>query len=335
MEFGPHHTTATRIFQQRRRDRRLHLSLLLLLLCIGVISASKLDLPASFASGMSEFASAVNGSSGSGLGNFVETAFPPAIHTRVLQQYAPSTKSLWEEYFSYTVTESYVRFESTAFDQTETEERLIYVVPLGYIYETAIKIIETLEIAAWGTVLALLIAIPLVPAATRRFAPSLGVRAFVRGFASFNRAVPELISAMLLVLIFGFGALAGIIALGLHSAGFFIKFIADDIENSPSEPYRALSSFGFSNWQVVRWAVVPHVIPQLVAYSQYILERNVRSAAILGIVGAGGIGMELKGRWDLGQFDHVTTIVIAIFICVVAMEYLSNRLRAKIIDEAN
>ena len=326
------------IHESRKRERRYIVICLTVLLLLAGWSALRLDLPESLRAGGSELVTAIRSDKSSdsgGLKNFVRTAFPPALHIRASQEYFSTSNTPWLKKFAYKETEKTLEFDFDAPNQPIVGERTVYVIPFGYLYTTAVKVLETLEMAAWGTFLAIMIALPLAPLATSGFTPSAGVRALARGFASFNRAVPELISAMLLVLIFGFGALAGILALGLHSSGFFIKFLADDIENSPPEPYRTLRSFGLSNWHVTRWAVVPHVFPQMVAYSQYILERNVRSAAILGIVGAGGIGMELKGRWDLGQFDHVTTIVLAIFICVVALELLSNHLRAKIIDGHN
>tara|TARA_X000000950_G_scaffold285427_1_gene391359 strand:+ start:3652 stop:4668 length:1017 start_codon:yes stop_codon:yes gene_type:complete len=326
------------IHESRKREGRYIVICLTLLMLLAGWSAVRLDLPESLMTGGSELVTAIRGdksSGASGLSNFIRTAFPPALHIRVSQEYFSTSKAGWLKKFAYTETERTIEFDLDAPNRPIVGQRTVYVIPFGYLYSTTVKVLETFEMAAWGTGLAILIALPFAPLATSGFAPSSSVRTLARIFASFNRAVPELISAMLLVLIFGFGPLAGIIALGLHSSGFFIKFLADDIENSPPEPYRTLRSFGLSNWHVMRWAVVPHVFPQMVAYSQYILERNIRSAAILGIVGAGGIGMELKGRWDLGQFDHVTTLVFAIFICVVAMEILSNHFRSRIIDGPN
>ena len=82
---------------------------------------------------------------------------------------------------------------------------------------------------------------------------------------------------------------------------------------------------------MLRYAGLPPALPPFVAYTQYILERNVRTASVLGIVGAGGIGMELKGRWDLSDFGHVSTILLVIFGTVVGLETLTQRIRARII----
>jgi phosphonate transport system permease protein len=145
------------------------------------------------------------------------------------------------------------------------------------------------------------------------------------------RATPEIILAMVLVLGFGFGPVPGILALGLHSAGFLGKFFADDIENADRGPQEALRAAGAGRLGVFRLAVLPQVLPQYAAYVQYILERNVRTATIIGIVGAGGIGVELKGRWDMFHYQHVATILLAIFLTVVLLEQVVGRLRARLI----
>ncbi len=117
--------------------------------------------------------------------------------------------------------------------------------------------------------------------------------------------MPELIVALFLVLMFGFGPIAGVFALAIHTSGVLGKFFADEIENAPPARKKALSSSGASALKVLRYAVFPHVYLAWIAYVQYIFERNIRTATVLGIVGAGGIGMELKGRWDLFDYDHV------------------------------
>ena len=119
-----------------------------------------------------------------------------------------------------------------------------------------------------------------------------------------------------MVLAFGFGPAAGIMALGLHSAGFLGKFFAEDIENADVGPQDALIALGAAKWRVLKLSVLPQVMPQYVAYILYILDRNLRMATVIGLVGGGGIGQELKGRFDLFEYGHVTTIIIAIFLVV-------------------
>ena len=141
--------------------------------------------------------------------------------------------------------------------------------------------------------------------------------------------MPELIIALFLVLIYGFGPIAGVLALAIHTSGVLGKFFADEIENAPVGPQLALKSSGASRLKVLRYAVFPHVFPAWVAYVQYIFERNIRSATVLGIVGAGGIGMELKGRWDMFDYGHVSTMLFVIFIVVIVLEIVSQKIRKK------
>ncbi len=212
------------------------------------------------------------------------------------------------------------------------EESIEYlVVPYGYLLRVGTLMLQTIEIGAWGTIMALLIAAPLGVLGATNFTSNRLLYTFSRGLCSFSRSMPELIIAMFFVLLFGFGPVAGIFALGVHSFGFLGKFFADDIENSDPGPQEALRCTGANRLQVLRFAVLPQVAPQFLAYAQYILERNVRSATVLGIVGAGGVGMELKGRWDLSDYAHVSTILLVVFLTVLALEHLTQRLRRRLI----
>lgn len=205
----------------------------------------------------------------------------------------------------------------------------VLVEPLGYLGQVAAKLFETLEIALWGTLLAILIGAPLALLGARNLSPHPLLVFLSRGVVSLLRAVPELISALFLVLAYGFGPAAGVLALALHAAGFFGKFYAEDIENADRAPQDALRAIGASRLEVLRYAILPQVLPQYVAYTLYILDRNVRMATVIGLVGAGGIGLELKGRYDLYQYAHVGTILIAIFILVFALDQLSSWLRRR------
>jgi phosphonate transport system permease protein len=143
--------------------------------------------------------------------------------------------------------------------------------------------------------------------------------------------MPELIIAMFLVLGFGFGAIAGYLALGLHGAGFLGKFYAEDIEAADPKPQEALAALGAGKLRVLRAAVLPQVAPSYVAYTLYILDRNVRMAAVIGLVGAGGIGQELKGRYDTFEYGHVGTILLVIFLTVFVLDQVAAKLRARLI----
>ncbi|HED15171.1 MAG TPA: phosphonate ABC transporter, permease protein PhnE [Gammaproteobacteria bacterium] len=211
----------------------------------------------------------------------------------------------------------------------EVEETKFLVEPIGYLSKVLVKMWETIEMGFWGTFLCIIISVPLGILASRNYAPHPMVYSFARGWLSFNRAMPELIIALFMVLVYGFGPIAGVLALAMHTSGVLGKFFADEIENAPPGPQLALGSSGAGRLKVLRYAVFPHVFPAFIAYVQYIFERNIRTATVLGIVGAGGIGMELKGRWDLFDYDHVATILLVIFLTVVILELFSQKLRKK------
>jgi len=212
-----------------------------------------------------------------------------------------------------------------------TQEVSELVVPYGYCVTVLGKLIETLQIALWGTILSLLISIPLGFFGARNLMGDGLVVAVTRALVSFLRAVPELVSALFLVVAYGFGPIAGVIALGLHGAGFLGKFFADDSENADLKPQEALRALGANRLKLARYAVLPQVMPQFTAYTLYILDRNIRMATVIGLVGAGGIGQELKGRFDLYAYGHVATILIAIFIMVLLIDQLSAKLRRKLL----
>ncbi len=214
-------------------------------------------------------------------------------------------------------------------DTWEVEQTEFLVEPIGYLSKVIRKMWETIEMGFWGTLLSIMISLPLGILSSRNYTPHRLVYSLARGWLSFHRAMPELIVALFLVLMYGFGPIAGVLALAIHTSGVLGKFFADEIENTPPGPQMALTASGASALKVLRYAVFPHVFPAWIAYVQYIFERNIRTATVLGIVGAGGIGMELKGRWDLFDYGHVSTILMAIFVTVVMLEFFSQRLRNK------
>ena len=215
---------------------------------------------------------------------------------------------------------------------TETwsaEETEFLVEPIGYLLKVFVKMWETIEMGFWGTFISIMISLPLGILSSRNYTPNKLIYVVARGWLSFHRAMPELIVALFLVLMYGFGPIAGVLALAIHTSGVLGKFFADEIENAPPGSQLALKASGASSMKVLRFSVIPHVLPAWIAYIQYIFERNIRTATVLGIVGAGGIGMELKGRWDLFDYGHAATILLVIFLTVVVLELGSQKLRNK------
>jgi phosphonate transport system permease protein len=211
------------------------------------------------------------------------------------------------------------------------EERMVrtawLVEPFGYVFHVAAKMLETLEIALWGSVIAVLIGLPLALLGARNVTPHPALRTGARAVSAFLRAIPELIAALFLVIAFGFGPIAGVLALGLHSAGFLGKFYADDIEDADPRPQQALAAMGAGRLTIWGSTILPQVLPQHIACTLYTFDRNVRMGAVIGLVGAGGIGQELKGRFDMYEYGHVGTILIAIFLVILTLDLVASRAR--------
>ncbi|WP_210209764.1 phosphonate ABC transporter, permease protein PhnE [Ciceribacter selenitireducens] len=271
---------------------------------------------------------------GRGLGRMLGALFPFVIEDR--QELARLTDidrdalPMFTRIEAVEVTTFHMNSETLqAEPRVEVKEYLVR--PFGYLTKVLAKMVETFEIAIWATIISVLLSIPFAIFGARNYTPNRFAYSASRGAVSFLRAMPELIIAMFLVLGFGFGAIAGYLALGLHGAGFLGKFYAEDIEAADRKPQEALTALGAGKLRVLRAAVLPQVAPSYVAYTLYILDRNVRMAAVIGLVGAGGIGQELKGRYDTFEYGHVGTILLVIFLTVFVLDQVSARLRARLI----
>ena len=189
---------------------------------------------------------------------------------------------------------------------------------------------ETIEIAFLGTFIAIVLSIPLGLFSARNLAPNYFVYILSKTIIIFFRAIPEFIMAMILVIAIGFGAMPGVLALGLHTMGFLAKFYAEDIEHINEGPIDALKSSGATKSQIISFGVIPQILPAFVANNLYILDRNVRMATMLGIVGAGGIGYELQSSFRMFEYERVSAIIILIFVTIFIIDHLSAFIRSKI-----
>ena len=189
---------------------------------------------------------------------------------------------------------------------------------------------ETIEIAFLGTFIAIVLSIPFGLFSARNLAPNYFVYIICKTIVIFFRAIPEFIIAMILVIAIGFGAMPGVLALGLHTMGFLAKFYAEDIEHINTGPIDALRSSGATKSQIISYGIIPQILPAFVANNLYILDRNVRMATMLGIVGAGGIGYELQSSFRMFEYEKVSAIIILIFITIFGIDYLSSLIRSKI-----
>ncbi len=192
------------------------------------------------------------------------------------------------------------------------------------------SMIETIEIAILGTFIAIFLSIPLALLSARNIAPNIFIFFIARTITVFFRAIPEFIIAMILVIAIGFGAMPGVLALGIHTMGFLAKFYAEDIEHINKGPVEALTSSGASKRQIISFAIIPQIIPSFIANNLYILDRNIRMATMLGIVGAGGIGYELQSSFRMFEYPRVSAIIIIIFITIFIIDNISSLIRSKI-----
>jgi phosphonate transport system permease protein len=191
-------------------------------------------------------------------------------------------------------------------------------------------LVDTLAMSVAGTVLAVLFSLPLALLAAPNTSPHPVVYHSCRLILSFLRSVPEIIMGIIFVAAVGFGALPGVLALALHSVGMVGKFYAESIEHVDPRPIEAARSAGASPFQVITHAALPQVLPQLADITIYRWEYHFRASAVLGIVGAGGIGFELIAALRIIEYAQVSAILLTILACVVVVDGLGAWLRDKL-----
>lgn len=188
-------------------------------------------------------------------------------------------------------------------------------------------ILSTLAMSIAGTALAVLFALPLGFLAARNATPGGWVYHIARVALNFLRSIPELIMGILFVAAVGFGALPGVLALGLHSAGMVGKFFAEAIEHVDPEPVEAAAAAGATRWQILQHAILPQVLPQFADVAVYRWEYNFRASTVMGMVGAGGIGFELMASLRIMNYAEVSAILIAILVMVSGVDALGAVVR--------
>ena len=190
-------------------------------------------------------------------------------------------------------------------------------------------LIDTLAMSVAGTALAVGLSLPLAFLAARNTTPHPFVYQLARGLLNALRAIPELIMGIIFVAAVGFGALPGVLALGLHSVGMVGKFFAEAIEHADEAPIEAARAAGATPLQVVLHGVLPQVLPQMADISIYRWEYNFRASTVMGMVGAGGIGFELMGSLRIMQYQDVSAILIVILVMVSLVDAFSGALRKR------
>ncbi|EBA05837.1 phosphonate ABC transporter, permease protein PhnE [Sagittula stellata] len=188
---------------------------------------------------------------------------------------------------------------------------------------------ESIIMTVAASVVGIAISIPIGLGAARNIAP-LPVYVICRAIIAISRALQEIIVAILLVAIFGFGPLAGFLTLSFATIGFLSKLLAEDIEAMDRVQAEAIRASGARWMQWINYGVQPQVMPRLVGLSMYRIDINFRESAILGLVGAGGIGATLNTAFDRYEYDTAAAILILIIGIVMGLEYLSGVIRARV-----
>jgi phosphonate transport system permease protein len=190
--------------------------------------------------------------------------------------------------------------------------------------------LQTVDIALFGTLVGIIIAIPLALLAAANMTPSRYAYYAARAVIGFTRAVPDLVWALLFVTAVGLGPFPGGLALGVHSVGMLGRLFAETIEQMDMAPIHALELTGARRIQVFSHGIIPSLLPSLLGISLYRLDENIRSSLVLGFVGAGGIGFQLLTAMNLFQYQEVSLLLIIIFVIVLGAERLSAALRERL-----
>ncbi len=240
----------------------------------------------------------------------------------------------WREFFSGEAVASMGRFVAEFFPPD---------VSPAFLSKLWRASLETLAMSALGTLLAaalgLLLAVPASRLGSASVAPGAGppqirgrvdvMRQSIRIFFNAMRSVPELVWASMLLIAAGLGPMAGTLALALHTTGVLGRLFAEALENAPSGPAFALRAQGVGETRVFLYARLPQVLPQLMSYTLYRWENNIRAAAVLGVVGAGGLGQLLAFHMGLFHMNKTASILIAMLMLVAVVDVVSFAMRRR------
>lgn len=200
----------------------------------------------------------------------------------------------------------------------------------GFIEAVWKPAVETIYVALWGNVLATIVGLPLGLLAASTVTRSRVLRSGAMGILNILRSISELIWAILFVAAVGLGPFPGALALGMNYGGILGRLYSEAIENVDRGPIEAMESTGASRLQVILFAVFPQALPQFVTYNLYWFEVGVRSATVLGMVGAGGIGFELITSIRLFEWREVGLIILFILGMVTIIDLASTSIRSRL-----
>jgi phosphonate transport system permease protein len=192
-------------------------------------------------------------------------------------------------------------------------------------------LIETIQMAIVGSFVGAIVAFPVALLAASTFINNRFVNGPTRFILNIFRTIPALVLASLFVAIFGIGNFAGVLALSIFSFGLISKMLYESIEAIDLGQVEALESVGANKLEILRYAIIPQILPQYLSYALYAFEVNVRAAAVLGYVGAGGIGQIYERALAFRQFDRVGMIIIISFGAVLIIDFVSTSIRKRLV----
>jgi phosphonate transport system permease protein len=216
-------------------------------------------------------------------------------------------------------------------DQIADLMRRMWPPDLSYIGPTLKGLVETLHIATLGTIIAIVMAVPVGLLAARNVTPNLALNLFAKFVFVTSRSINSLVWALLFVAVFGPGPLAGTLAIAFRSIGFTGKLFAEALEESGKGSIEALTASGASKLAILLWGYWPQVRPAFWSIALFRWDINIRESAVLGIVGAGGVGVALDTAMNLLYWDQVAVVLIAIFAVVILAEILVTVVRSRIL----
>ena len=200
----------------------------------------------------------------------------------------------------------------------------------SFIDRTFGPLLETFQMAVIASVLGCTIALPLAFLASRISAPNAVVYWIDRAVLSVLRSIPDVLYALIFVAALSVGPLPGVLALIFFSIGVVAKLLSETVDGIDRGPIEAARATGARHTQVVATSILPQVLPNYVAYALYTFELNVRASAVVGFVGAGGIGLLLETQRRFFNYDRVALVVLELFVMVVVIEFISERLRRRL-----
>ncbi len=193
------------------------------------------------------------------------------------------------------------------------------------------SLLQTFQMAVAGTVLGLVFSLPLAILAAPSLSPHPAIVWAVRSLIALFRTVPDLVWAIVFVITVGLGPAAGVLALMIDTIGFAGRFFAEAMEETEKGPREALAAMGARQSGIIFSSVIPQAVPSMINTSLFSLEKATRGSVVLGLVGAGGIGIELKVSLELFDYDQAATIIIAIFLLVLIVERASTWVRSRVL----